>query len=208
LERAGQQGGPYTRGRRDGAFFRKQRNVTQRGERMKLTKPMIDAINEQINMEMYSSYLYLAMSQWCGRENLHGSAAWMRVQSQEETTHAMKLYDFMVERNAPVELKAIAAPTSKYKNLLAIFESALAHEEKVSASINRLYELAMKEKTFATAVQLQWFLTEQIEEEKNAREIVARVKVVLNDPVALFDLDAKLGERSAAAAAKPAAPGE
>ncbi len=175
---------------------------------MKLTKPMIDAICDQINMEMYSSYLYLAMSSWCARENLHGSAAWMRVQSQEETTHAMKLYDFLIERNAPVELKAIAAPTAKYKSLLAIFESALAHEEKVSESINRLYELAMKEKTFATAVQLQWFLTEQIEEEKNAREIVARIKVVKDDPIALFDLDARLGERTAAAGAAPAAPAE
>ncbi len=154
-----------------------------------------DAINEQINNELSSSYTYLAMSAYCERQNFLGCARWLRLQSEEEYGHGMRLLDFLLARNGTIRLKSIAEPKVKYDSLAAVFEEALAQEQTVSGQIDSLYELALKEKAFAALVQLQWFITEQVEEEKSAREIVAKLHLLKHDPAALLDLDRELGSR-------------
>jgi len=165
---------------------------------MRLTNKVLDAINDQINMELVSSYSYLAMSAYCERINFKGCAAWLRMQSQEEKGHAMKLYEFLTDRGAVIVLKPIPGQPTEWKSLLDVFEQSLKNEEKVSDAINALYGLAMEEKTFATAAELQWFLTEQVEEEKTARDIVSKFRLVGDDPGGLLDLDRHLGSRSTA----------
>ena len=151
-----------------------------------------DAINEQINNELSASYSYLAMSAYCQHENFMGCARWLRIQSQEEYGHGMRLLDFLLARGGTVKLKAIVEPASQFPSIAAVFEAALKQELEVSQRIDGLYELALKEKTFAVLVQLQWFITEQVEEEKTAREIVAKFHLLKNDPAALLDLDREL----------------
>ncbi|MCA9184266.1 MAG: ferritin [Pirellulaceae bacterium] len=153
------------------------------------------ALNEQINMELTSWYNYLAMSAFCEHRNFRGCAQWLRMQSDEELGHAMKLYNFMQVRHCPVVLSAIASPVTQYESIPAVFKLALAQEEKVSASINALYELALNEKAFAEVVELQWFISEQVEEERTARAIVAKFELIKDDPSALLDMDRELGER-------------
>lgn len=159
-----------------------------------------DALNDQINTELYSSYNYLSMSAWCERKNFRGCANWLRVQSQEEYAHAMKLYDFLVARNGRVVLKAISAPRIEYDTIPEVFQQALEQELDVSRRIDSLYELAFKERAFAALVELQWFITEQVEEERTARDIVAKLDLVKDDPSALLDLDRELGARTLAEA--------
>lgn len=163
---------------------------------MKISKKMEDAINKQINIEFMSSYAYLSMSAWCERASFAGSAIWMRHQSQEEKEHAMKLYEFLADRSARIELLPIPAPTVDFTSLRQVFEQALQNEEEVSQSINDLYEIALQEKAYATAAELQWFLTEQVEEEKTARTIVSKFNLIGDDGPALLDLDRELGTRS------------
>lgn len=165
---------------------------------MNLSPKMQDAINKQINIEFVSSYAYLSMSAWCERASFSGSAAWMRFQSQEEKDHAMKLYEFLADRDARIELRPIPAPTVDFSSLREVFEQALKNEEEVSESINELYELALEEKAYATAAELQWFLTEQVEEEKTARMILRKFDLIGNDGPALLDLDRELGTRQTA----------
>jgi ferritin len=154
-----------------------------------------DAINDQINHELTASYTYLAMSSYCDRENYTGCARWLRVQSEEEYGHGMRLLDFLLARDGTVKLKAIAEPKVKFKSLSAVFDEALAQEVATTQDIDKLYELAQKEKAFAALVQLQWFISEQVEEEKTAREIVAKFQQTKNDPAAIMDLDRELGSR-------------
>ncbi len=154
------------------------------------------AINRQINAELSASYSYLAMSSFCERQNFPGCARWLRSQSVEEYGHAMKLFDFLLNRNAKAELKALAEPVAEYASIAAVFEAALAQEQEVSVQIDALYELAFKEKTFAALVELQWFLTEQVEEEKTASVIVGRFRLVGNDPASLLEIDRELGSRT------------
>jgi ferritin len=156
-----------------------------------------DAINEQINYELFSSYQYLSMAAWCEHEQFVGCAKWLRIQSEEEYAHAMRLYDFLLARNAPVKLKTIAAPEQKFASVASVFEKALEQEMKVTEQIDRLYELAFNEKAFAALVELEWFITEQVEEEKTSREVVHKFKMVKDDPSALLDLDRELGGRAA-----------
>ncbi len=155
-----------------------------------------DAINEQINNEFGASYSYLAMSCYCQRENFMGCARWLRIQSQEEHGHGMRLLDFLLARGGVAKLKAIVEPAVQFPSIAAVFEAALKQEMEVSQRIDGLYELAMKEKAFSALVQLQWFISEQVEEEKTAREIVAKFHLLKNDPAALLDLDRELGARS------------
>ena len=154
-----------------------------------------DALNKQINMELSSSYAYLAMSAYCELNNFLGSARWMQLQSEEERGHAMKLYNFLIARGCKVKMEALAAPQNDFESIPYVFASALKQEHAVSESINDLYELAHKEKAFAALVELQWFITEQVEEEKSVREIVAKFEMLKDDPSALLDLDRELGER-------------
>lgn len=165
-----------------------------------MMKPSIQqALNEQINHELQAAYLYLSMSAHFERAGLHGFAHWMRLQSQEELQHGMKLFDYVHARDGAVLLQAIDAPPGSFGRPLAVVQSVLEHEQKVTQLINRLYETAAAEKDYVTAAQLQWFLTEQVEEEKNASDIVQRLQLVGDNANALLLLDAELGRRSQAA---------
>ena len=161
-----------------------------------MNAPVVDAINRQINSELSASYTYLAMSAWCEGQKFTGAARWLRLQSQEEYMHAMKLFDFVLARDAQVDLKPIEQPAQKFTSLLDIFEKALAQEQEVSRQIDLLYEVAFREKAFAAVAELQWFLTEQVEEEKTGREIVAKFRMIGNDPASILDLDRELGSRT------------
>jgi ferritin len=171
-----------------------------------MNAPVVDAINHQINSELSASYSYLAMSAWCEGQKFTGAARWLRLQSQEEHMHAMKLFDFVLARDAQVDLKPIEQPRQTFVSLADVFEKALAQEQEVSRQIDSLYETAFKEKAFAAVAELQWFLTEQVEEEKTGREIVAKFRMIGNDPASILDLDRELGSRTdvkAPAAAEP-----
>ena len=157
---------------------------------------VLEAINRQINSELSASYAYLAMSAYCECQKFTGAARWLRLQSQEENMHAMKLFDFVLARDRSVELLAIDRPKTDFTSVAEVFERALAQEQEVSHQIDSLYETAFNEKAFSAVAELQWFLTEQVEEEKTAREIVAKFKMVGNDPASLLDLDRELGARS------------
>ena len=157
-----------------------------------------EAINRQINAELSASYSYLAMSAFCARKAFNGCAHWLRLQSQEEYGHAMKLYDFLIARDGAVELGAMPAPKQTFDTIAAVFEAALLQEQDVSRQIDALYELAFREKAFAATVELQWFLTEQVEEEKSSREILAKLKLIGHDVPSVLDLDRELGARSSA----------
>jgi ferritin len=162
---------------------------------MKLAKKMQDALNEQIKHELYSAYLYLSMSQYCEANNLPGSAKWLRMQWSEEQSHAMRFADYINRRNGQVELEAIAKPPAQFGTMLKLFEQVLKHEESVSARICKLYEMAQAGKDYATAAELQWFITEQVEEEENATQIVEMLKLIGDNRQGLFMLDRQLGER-------------
>src|SRR5688572_20679620 len=157
---------------------------------------VVDAINRQINSELGASYSYLAMSAWCEHHKFTGAARWLRLQSQEEYMHAMKLLDFLLARDCEVQLRAIQAPHSPYASLLDVFERALDQEKEVSHQIDALYETAFNEKAFAAVAELQWFLTEQVEEEKTGREIVTKLQMIGNDPSSLLEMDRELGART------------
>lgn len=160
-----------------------------------ISKVMQDAINEQINKELYSAYLYLSMAAYFEDKGLPGFAHWMRVQESEEQEHVMKFYDFMVERGGRVMLKAIAAPNTEWGSTLEVAEEVAAHEAKVTASIYALYETALREKDYPAQIMLQWFITEQVEEERNAAEIVANLKLIEARDTAILMLDHRLGKR-------------
>ena len=165
-----------------------------------MNQRVVEAINRQINSELSASYSYLGMSTWCERQKFTGAARWLRLQSQEEHMHAMKLLDFLLARDCEVQLRAIQAPHSPFASLLDVFERALEQEQEVSHQIDALYETAFTEKAFAAVAELQWFLTEQVEEEKVGREIVTKLKMVGSDPASLLDMDRELGTRTAAEA--------
>ena len=160
-----------------------------------LSAAMHKAINEQINKELYSSYLYLSMAAYFEEQNLPGFANWMYVQEGEEREHGMKFYEYLVDRGAKVELKAIAGPETTWKSSLEVFKQVQKHEAAVTASINALYELALSEKDYASQIMLQWFITEQIEEEKNAAEIVQKLEMIEAKGTAVLMLDHELGHR-------------
>jgi ferritin len=160
-----------------------------------LPQPVQDALNDQINRELTASYNYLAMATYCRQIHFYGFADWLAAQSQEEYGHAMKLYDFLIARNGKVELQALSAPKSDFSSLVHVFEEALAQEESVSQHIDAIYELAAKEKAFAALVELQWFITEQVEEEKTFRAVLGKMKMLQDDPSALLDMDREMGTR-------------
>ena len=162
-----------------------------------LSKTMQDAMNEQIKNELYSAYIYLSMSAYFENTNLPGFARWMRVQSQEEMEHAMKFYHFIYERGGQVVLHAIGQPPAEFQSPLDVFERTLEHEQKVTAMIHRLYALAVQEEDYASQVFLQWFVTEQVEEEDSATQIVDTLKMIGDKRHALLMLDRELGRRGA-----------
>jgi len=156
---------------------------------------MSEALNDQIQYELYSSYLYLSMAAHFDGENLPGFAHWMKVQTDEERAHAMKFYEYLYERGSSVALKAIQQPPAKFKKPIDIFRQVLEHEQKITSLIEKLYELAIKEKDYATQVMLQWFIKEQVEEEKNDMEIINQLEMIGDSPAMLMMIDRKLAER-------------
>ena len=165
-----------------------------------ISKKMEKALNEQVNAEMYSAYLYLSMSSYFESTNLPGFAGWMKAQAQEEMMHAMKIYDYVNERGGRITLTAIEGPPTKWKSPLAVFEATYKHEQVVTGRINDLVDLAIEEKDHATNAFLQWFVTEQVEEEKSADEIVQKLKLMADAPGAIpmyiGMLDNEMGQRA------------
>ena len=160
-----------------------------------LSQLVQDKLNEQINNELFSAYSYLAMSAYCSHEQFNGCAQWLRIQSQEENQHAMRLYDFLIARGGRVELAKIKRPKHRFKSVVDVFKQVLKQEQMVSAQIDSLFELAFKEKAFAALVEVEWFVQEQVEEEQMARELLHKFKLVRDDPASLLDLDRELAER-------------
>ena len=160
-----------------------------------ISKKVGEALNEQVNAELYSAYLYLSMEAYFESVSLAGFANWMRIQTQEELMHAMKIYDFVIERDGKVLLKAIEQPQSAWESPLATFEAVYKHEQKVTGLINDLVNLAIEERDHATNTFLQWFVSEQVEEEKNACDIVGKLKLIEDSPQALFMMDDQMAQR-------------
>jgi ferritin len=160
-----------------------------------LNKKVEEAINEQIKNELYSGYLYLSMSAYFEANNLPGFARWMRLQAEEEQEHALKFFDFVNDRGGRVVLLAIDQPPVEFESALPIFEQTLEHEQKVTSLIHQLYELALAENDYPSQTMLQWFIDEQVEEEKNATQIVDTLKMVGDKGQALIMLDRALARR-------------
>jgi len=161
-----------------------------------LNERMEKALNDQINAEVYSGYLYLSMSSYFSDKNLPGFASWMRVQAQEELAHAMKFYDFIDGRRGRNSLQSIPAPQSNWESTLGVFEQVLEHEIGVTNRINKLVDLSIELSDHATNNFLQWFVAEQVEEEASADEIIQRLKLVGGDGAGIFMLDTELATRT------------
>jgi ferritin len=161
-----------------------------------LNKKIEAAMNDQLQKELQSAYVYLAMSAYTESLSLPGMSQWLRAQWEEELAHAMRFYNFIVDRGARVSFKALDAPPADYKSPLNVFETALEHERAVTRSINDLYELVADEKDFASQAWLDWFATEQVEEEKSVGQIVDDLKRVGDQGDALFLMDRSLGART------------
>lgn len=160
-----------------------------------ITEKVSKALNEQLNREIYSGYLYLSMSAYFDSLGLKGFASWMRVQWQEELMHAMKFFDYITARGGRVELYAIEEPPKSWSSPLNAFEFGLEHERKVTELIGKLVELAVAEKDHATFAMLQWFVNEQVEEEKSFSEIVEKLKFAKENTGIILMLDSELGKR-------------
>lgn len=154
-----------------------------------------EAINKQINTELFSAYLYQSMGAYLDSENLGGMAAWMNMQAKEEVEHAMKFYNYLLKRGGRVKLYAIDEPQFEWNSPLEVFEASYEHEQYVTGRINDLVDLAAKEKDHATGVMLQWFVSEQVEEEATVDEIVDKIKMVSESRNGLYMLDRELGKR-------------
>jgi ferritin len=160
-----------------------------------LSQRMQDALNAQIKHEFYSSFVYLAMSAHFESRNLPGFGKWMRLQAGEEHTHAMKIFDHILDRGGSVQLPALAQPPVKWGAPVEVFEDALNHERAVTKSIHDLYALAVEERDYPARVFLDWFVNEQVEEEKTAELVVEQLKMIGDDRPALLMLDRELGQR-------------
>lgn len=155
-----------------------------------------EAINEQIRAELHSAYVYLAMSAHFSEANFDGFATWMKLQAQEELGHAMRLYDYVLERGGHVDLRSVDAPPHDFGTPLEIFEMALEHEKKITAMIHSIYQIAREKNDYATEMHLQWFVTEQVEEEDSAGRAVEQLRLAGGSTPALLMLDRQFGQRS------------
>lgn len=164
-----------------------------------ISKRMEDALNEQLNKEFYSAYMYLAMSAYCNTLGLLGFAHWMRMQYEEENLHVTKMYDYMLNQGGEVHLKMIEEPSKEYGTPLEIFQKTLEHEQFVTQSIHQLMGMAMEERDYATQAFLQWYVTEQVEEESNVQDVLNPLRMVGEDKGGLMMIDQKLGGRMAPA---------
>jgi ferritin len=163
-----------------------------------LSDKLLKSLNEQINNELFAAYQYLAMAEYFAAQNLDGFAHWMRLQREEEIAHAMKIFDFVIDRDSRVTLAPIAAPDAKFASPLAVLKKALDHERSVTAKINALYAAAKTENDYPTEAIMQWFVLEQVEEEASALKLVERLEMAGDDKAALLILDREVGQRTAA----------
>ncbi|MFC2162189.1 ferritin [Candidatus Altiarchaeota archaeon] len=164
---------------------------------MEVSKKIEEALNGQINAELYSSYLYLGMGGYFESLNLSGFAHWMRIQAQEELLHGLKIYDYVIERGGNAALDAIDKPSSGWKSALSVFEAAYEHEKKVTKMINDIVDMAHEERDHATVSFLNWFVDEQVEEESSADAIVQQLKLIGDAKGALVMYDRELAQRPA-----------
>lgn len=160
-----------------------------------LSDKMCEALNKQINAEIYSAYLYFSMSAYFTAKSLTGCANWTKVQAQEEMTHALRFYNYVNAGGGRANMRAIDEPPAEWESPLAVFENVAAHERKVTGLINDLAALATELKDFATLAEMQWFITEQVEEESNAAEIIQKLKLMEGAPGGLFMIDRELATR-------------
>ena len=161
-----------------------------------LSKKMAKELNDQVTFELESAYIYLAMAAWAEVENLKGAGSFFRIQAKEEISHGMKFFEYLLERGAEVSLGAVAQPKCSYPNLRAALEAALKHEKFISGRCHKLMEIAQAEKDYATAAMLNWFVTEQVEEESNFETILARLAIAGDKGTALLIIDKELGKRT------------
>jgi ferritin len=160
-----------------------------------ISKKMLAALNKQIKEELYASYLYLSMSAYADHQNLKGFAHWLRLQSGEETKHGLRIMDYLLSIGQPVTLEAIDQPPAQFGTPKAMFEAVLKHEQKVTALIHKLYDQAVADKDYRSQVMLQWFVTEQIEEEEQAQEILSKIEQVGEKSTAVWWIDKELKKR-------------
>ncbi|MEJ5377016.1 MAG: ferritin [bacterium] len=160
-----------------------------------LSEKVEEALNEQLRWEFFSAYLYLGMASYFQALGLGGFAHWMKVQAMEELTHASKFFSFLNERGGRARLGALEAPPWDWDSPLAAFQDALKHEQNVTARINSLVDLAREQHDHATEIFLQWFVTEQVEEESSATEVIQKLKLAGEHPASLYQLDRELGTR-------------
>ncbi len=162
-----------------------------------ISEKMQAALNEQVNKEFYSAYMYLAMSAYCNTLGLPGFAHWMRMQYEEENMHVTKMYDYILDQGGQVELLAIEKPAKEYGSPLNVFEKTLEHEQYVTSLIHKLMDLALEERDYATQTFLQWYVTEQVEEEANVNDVLAPLRMVGDDKGGLMMIDQQLASRLA-----------
>jgi len=173
-----------------------EKRLKERGRIKMLNKRIEEELNKQLNREFFSSYLYMSMAAYFQSVDLLGFANWMEVQAQEELAHAQKFYNFIVERGGRVVLDQIEKPKSEWQNALSSFEDALNHEQYITSSINNLVDIALEEKDHATNIFLQWFVTEQVEEEASATTVINKLKLMKDAPGGIFMLDRELASRT------------
>ena len=160
-----------------------------------LNKKLEKELNKQLNAELDAAYLYLSMSAYLASNNLSGFSNWMKVQFEEEQFHALKLYNYIIERGGNVILTAIDTPKNKWKDIVDVYKDVLAHEEKITSSINNLVDIAMQEKDHATVNMLQWYVAEQVEEEAGVSEILDQLKLIGGKGTGMFMLDREMKQR-------------
>ena len=160
-----------------------------------LKEKVLNAINDQINAEFHSAYLYLSMAAWFEDKGLSGFANWMKVQYQEETSHAVKFFNYVIERNGKVVLSPIAAVETEFKDIVEVFEKTLVHEEMVTDRINKIMDIAISESDHATRSFLNWFIDEQVEEEANVNEILDTLRLINGQGNGVFMLDREMKQR-------------
>ena len=156
---------------------------------------MQDALNDQVAYEFYSAHIYLSMYAYLESIDLPGFANWMRIQYQEEVSHAMKMFDYVIERDGRTVVQPVEAPQHEWGDVLSVFEAVLEHEQKVTALINNLMDIALAERDHASHIFLQWFVNEQVEEEASAKGIVQKLKMLGNSKAGIFQIDRELGQR-------------
>ena len=161
-----------------------------------ISKNLQKALVEQLNKEYHSAYIYLGMSAYCAKEGFNGAASWFLIQYQEEVAHGMKLFKYLEEQDAMIELPDIKAVKVEYKSLLDVFKKSLAHEQTMSKNLNNLSDIAMKEKDHATYNLLQWYVTEQVEEEATVNSIIDHIKLVGDNGYGLYTIDKELSTRT------------